>query len=253
MSLAEARELALQARAKVRRGIDPGQERQAAKAITKAAAVHTFAQVASRWLEVKERGWPAVTRRNNRRVVEVHLLPYLGALSVGAVKTSDVVPVIRDADLHSPEYARAAAGAAQGIIRLAIAGGAREEGRLLDLDLRHNLPRHEPLKIAKRRHEPPAWKAYLQTLLALGPIFAASRLFVNQLDLLGPQSGFEPPLPALLFSPIATELPGTMNAVIWVRQGKHRLALANINGSMMIQATVVCCRCRWRPSTWYSL
>lgn len=42
----------------------------------------------------------------------------------------------------------------------------------------------------------------------------------------------------LLFSPIATELPETLNAVIWVRQGKHRLALANISGAMMIQATV---------------
>ena len=29
-----------------------------------------------------------------------------------------------------------------------------------------------------------------------------------------------------------------MNAVIWVRHGKHQLALANISGSMMIQATV---------------
>jgi cation:H+ antiporter len=29
-----------------------------------------------------------------------------------------------------------------------------------------------------------------------------------------------------------------MNAIIWVRQGKSRLALANISGAMMIQATV---------------
>jgi cation:H+ antiporter len=43
---------------------------------------------------------------------------------------------------------------------------------------------------------------------------------------------------ALLLSPIATELPETMNAIIWIRQGKHRLALANISGAMMIQATI---------------
>ncbi|HXE20286.1 MAG TPA: sodium:calcium antiporter, partial [Castellaniella sp.] len=30
----------------------------------------------------------------------------------------------------------------------------------------------------------------------------------------------------------------TMNALIWVRQGKERLALANISGAMMIQATI---------------
>jgi cation:H+ antiporter len=29
-----------------------------------------------------------------------------------------------------------------------------------------------------------------------------------------------------------------MNAIIWIRQGKHRLALSNISGSMMIQATI---------------
>jgi len=29
-----------------------------------------------------------------------------------------------------------------------------------------------------------------------------------------------------------------MNAIIWVRQGKENMALANISGAMMIQATV---------------
>jgi cation:H+ antiporter len=29
-----------------------------------------------------------------------------------------------------------------------------------------------------------------------------------------------------------------MNALIWARQGKERLALANISGAMMIQATI---------------
>ena len=29
-----------------------------------------------------------------------------------------------------------------------------------------------------------------------------------------------------------------MNAIIWIRQGKTQLALANISGAMMIQATV---------------
>jgi cation:H+ antiporter len=43
---------------------------------------------------------------------------------------------------------------------------------------------------------------------------------------------------SLLLSPIATELPETLNAIIWIRQGKVRLALANISGAMMIQATV---------------
>jgi cation:H+ antiporter len=96
----------------------------------------------------------------------------------------------------------------------------------------------EPLKLMPRRAEPPTWAAVTQTLVALVVIFAASHLFVQQLDALGPAFGLKPQFLALLLSPIATELPETLNAIIWVRQGKYRLALANISGAMMIQATV---------------
>ncbi len=78
----------------------------------------------------------------------------------------------------------------------------------------------------------------LQTTLALLAIAVASRVFVGQLEAIGIWTGLSPQLVALLLSPVATELPETMNAIIWVRQGKERLALANISGAMMIQATV---------------
>jgi cation:H+ antiporter len=96
----------------------------------------------------------------------------------------------------------------------------------------------EPLKIAPKLTDPPAHLAVLQTVSALVVIFICSKLFVGQLDVLGPKLGMSPQLTALLFSPIATELPEILNAVIWVRQGKTRLALCNISGAMMIQATV---------------
>jgi cation:H+ antiporter len=96
----------------------------------------------------------------------------------------------------------------------------------------------EPLTFARHAAVPGTGIAILQTLLALIVIFLASRLFVAQLGALGPALGLEPQLLALLLSPIATELPETMNAIIWVRQGKYRLALANISGAMMIQATI---------------
>ncbi len=96
----------------------------------------------------------------------------------------------------------------------------------------------EPLKLAPSREEPGLLPAALQTGIALVVIFFASRLFVGQLEHLGPALGLRPQLLALLLSPIATELPETMNAIIWVRQGKYALALANISGAMMIQATI---------------
>lgn len=96
----------------------------------------------------------------------------------------------------------------------------------------------EPLKFRPRDALPHVGWALFQTGLALIAIFAASRIFVHQLDIIGPWLGMPPQLVALLLSPVATEMPETMNAVIWVRQGKERLALANISGAMMIQATI---------------
>jgi cation:H+ antiporter len=96
----------------------------------------------------------------------------------------------------------------------------------------------EPLKFRPGSGEPSAAWAIFQTLAALVVIFFSSRLFVHQLDAMGPWLGLSPQMVALLLSPIATELPETMNAVIWVRQGKVALALGNISGAMMIQATI---------------
>jgi cation:H+ antiporter len=96
----------------------------------------------------------------------------------------------------------------------------------------------EPLKLRPKSPHPSLFWAAIQTVGALAVIFIASRIFVNQLGALGPWLGIAPQPLALLLSPIATEMPETMNAIIWVRQGKERLALANISGAMMIQATI---------------
>jgi len=96
----------------------------------------------------------------------------------------------------------------------------------------------EPLKLRPHAEHPATAWAVLQTGGALAVIFFASQLFVHQLEAVGPWLGMSPQLVALLLSPIATELPEILNAVIWVRQGKTELALGNISGAMMIQATV---------------
>jgi len=96
----------------------------------------------------------------------------------------------------------------------------------------------EPLKLMPRVEHPATAWAVLQTGGALVVIFFASQLFVHQLEAVGPWLGLSPQLVALLLSPVATELPEILNAVIWVRQGKTALALGNISGAMMIQATV---------------
>ena len=96
----------------------------------------------------------------------------------------------------------------------------------------------EPLKLRPRQAEPAMRWVLAQTAAALAVIAVASRVFVGQLEAIGEALAMPPHLVALLLSPVATELPETLNALIWVRQGKERLALANISGAMMIQATV---------------
>jgi len=96
----------------------------------------------------------------------------------------------------------------------------------------------EPLKLRPQDLNPATHWAVLQTLLALSVVFLGSEFFVHQLADLSRGLGLSTQLTALLLSPIATELPETLNAVIWLRQGKTTLALGNISGAMMIQATV---------------
>jgi cation:H+ antiporter len=96
----------------------------------------------------------------------------------------------------------------------------------------------EPLKCRPRAATPSMFAVLLQTVLALLVIAVASHVFVSQIEAIGVAIHLPPHLVALVLSPVATELPETMNALIWVRQGKERLALANISGSMMIQATI---------------
>ncbi len=68
---------------------------------------------------------------------------------------------------------------------------------------------------------------------------------------MGELFGLSPVLAALLLSPVATEMPELMNVLIWVRQGKHRLALANISGAMMIQGTIPKAFCLlFTPGCW---
>jgi cation:H+ antiporter len=102
----------------------------------------------------------------------------------------------------------------------------------------HSAEELEPLKLVSKRPHPPGWAIAVQTIGTLAIIFAASQLFVSQIETLGPHLGLAPAVTALLLSPIATELPEVLNAVIWVRQGKEELALANVAGSMMIQVTI---------------
>lgn len=96
----------------------------------------------------------------------------------------------------------------------------------------------EVLKFQPHKSDPSLAWVLGQTIFALILISASSHLFVKNLEIISTLWNVPPLVVSLLLSPIATELPEILNAVIWVRQGKETLALGNISGSMMIQATV---------------
>ncbi len=76
-----------------------------------------------------------------------------------------------------------------------------------------------------------------QVLLALSLIVGGAYIFVDSVRELSAAVGFPPLVIALIVAPLATELPEKFNSVVWVRQSKDTLALGNITGAMVFQAT----------------
>ncbi len=78
----------------------------------------------------------------------------------------------------------------------------------------------------------------LQVLVALGCIIGGAVAFVGAVETIAHGFGVDPRLLALVVAPIATELPEKFNSIIWIRQGKDTLAMGNITGAMVFQATI---------------
>lgn len=140
VSLQQARTLRDDARRKLAAGSDPAETRKAGRVEAERATRDTFERFAKDWLNVKSKGWAVETRRKAELVVNAYLVPAIGKRNVRDLTSGDVVKVLRGMIGHSPSLTRKAAQAAQAIIRVAITADAREDGRILDLNLRDNLP-----------------------------------------------------------------------------------------------------------------
>ena len=78
----------------------------------------------------------------------------------------------------------------------------------------------------------------IQVVFALGCIIGGAWAFVDVIKDLAFGSGVNGTLLALLIAPIATELPETLNSVLWVRRGKDTLAIGNVTGAMVFQSAI---------------
>ncbi len=78
----------------------------------------------------------------------------------------------------------------------------------------------------------------IQVVFALACIIGGAWAFVQVIKELASGPGVNGTLLALLIAPIATELPETLNSVLWVRRGKDTLAMGNITGAMVFQSAI---------------
>lgn len=84
---------------------------------------------------------------------------------------------------------------------------------------------------------PPLFLILLQVFAALAVMVKGAHFFVRSLEQISVRFGMDPLLFALLLAPVATELPEKFNSVTWTWKGRDTLAVGNITGAMVFQAT----------------
>lgn len=77
-----------------------------------------------------------------------------------------------------------------------------------------------------------------QVLLGVIAILLGAYVFVDEIVFLSRHAKLSAGVLSLILSPLATELPEKYNAVVWIRQSKDNLALANITGAMVFQSCI---------------
>lgn len=98
----------------------------------------------------------------------------------------------------------------------------------------------EPLHIVRwRRGRPHGVFIAIQLVTAIALLIVGSDLFVGALDRAASALHLNPLLVALVLIPVATELPETLNSVLWIRSHDDGLAFGNVAGSAAFQACVL--------------
>lgn len=78
-----------------------------------------------------------------------------------------------------------------------------------------------------------------QAAIALTLIIFGAEKFVDSISFISTMFGVPAFVLAIIITPIATELPEKFNSVIWISREKDTLALGNITGAMMFQASIL--------------
>jgi integrase len=126
VSLAESRDAAAAARKLVRQGINPIDQRRAARADSAAQASLTFTQVANAYIASHERSWRNAKHRQQwRSTLGTYTDPILGKLPVAQVKVGDVMRVLEPLWQEKTETASRLRGRIEAVLDYATARGWR--------------------------------------------------------------------------------------------------------------------------------
>lgn len=98
----------------------------------------------------------------------------------------------------------------------------------------------DPLHFHRHAPVPDTWRVVSQVALGTAGMIYGAHLFVDNLSVVAEGVGLPAVVLSILLSPVATELPEIMNAMLWVRQGKEDLSVGNVSGSMLVQSAIPC-------------
>jgi cation:H+ antiporter len=98
----------------------------------------------------------------------------------------------------------------------------------------------DPLHLVRWRAGPPAAGVVgIQLVASVLLLVVASAVFVDALEGVASGVGVDPLVLAVIVVPLATELPETVNSVLWVLSGDDSLALGNVAGAAAFQACIL--------------
>ena len=98
----------------------------------------------------------------------------------------------------------------------------------------------DPAPLLFARGMTASWRTIgVQLAAAVAVMLSGAELFVHTLSGLALRLGVSGFVLSALVAPLATELPETVNSVVWTSQGKDTLAVANVTGAMVLQGAVI--------------
>ncbi|GHC45647.1 integrase [Gemmobacter tilapiae] len=127
ISLATARDKARDAKAKVEQGVDPIEDRKAARAALAAANARTllFSDAVDKWIIAKMTDRPEKSQRAIRSTISRYALPEIGALSVQDITVQDVTRAIQGVWSDKPDTGQKLRSYLEGILSWATVAGHR--------------------------------------------------------------------------------------------------------------------------------